>query len=73
LGIPVETISAVLDFGSIILMVVLGREGAHFFKQPYCMEWMDVEQIIRMSFPPLNVFFDILQPCPGLPSKKEEQ
>jgi len=37
------------------------------------MEWMDVEQIIRMSFPPLNVFFDILQPCPGLPSKKEEQ
>ncbi len=37
------------------------------------MEWMGVEQIIRMSFPPLNVFFDILQPYPGLPGKEEEQ
>lgn len=56
----VGTTGAVLYIGCIILMVSVGREGTIFFFNSL-LHGLDVEPIIRMSVPPLEAFFGVIQ------------
>ncbi len=56
----VGTTGAVLYIGCIILMISVGREGTIFFFNSL-LHGLDVEPIIRMSVPPLDALFGIIQ------------
>lgn len=60
MGLAVGTTGAVLYIGCIILMVSVGREGTIFFFNSL-LHGLDVEPIIRMSVPPLDALFGIIQ------------
>jgi hypothetical protein len=60
LGMAVGTTGAVLYIGCIILMISVGREGTIFFFNSL-LHGLDVEPIIRMSVPPLDALFGIIQ------------
>ncbi|WP_441000470.1 DUF5676 family membrane protein [Fodinibius sp. SL11] len=60
MGLAIGTTGAVLYIGCIILMVSVGREGTIFFFNSL-LHGLDVEPIIRMSVPPLDAFFGIIQ------------
>ncbi|TYP93575.1 hypothetical protein LX73_1281 [Fodinibius salinus] len=60
LGMAVGATGAVLYIGCIILMVSVGREGTIFFFNSL-LHGLDVEPIIRMSVPPLDALFGIIQ------------
>ena len=60
MGLAVGTTGAVLYIGCIILMVSVGREETIFFFNSL-LHGLDVEPIIRMSVPPLDAFFGIIQ------------
>ncbi|MDZ7692375.1 MAG: DUF5676 family membrane protein [Balneolaceae bacterium] len=60
LGMAVGTTGAILYIGCIILMVSVGREGTIFFFNSL-LHGLDVEPIIRMSVPPLDALFGIVQ------------
>ncbi|MDR8391480.1 DUF5676 family membrane protein [Aliifodinibius sp. S!AR15-10] len=60
MGLAVGATGAVLYIGCIILMVSVGREGTIFFFNSL-LHGLDVEPIIRMSVPPLDAFFGIIQ------------
>ncbi|MCW9709069.1 MULTISPECIES: DUF5676 family membrane protein [Fodinibius] len=60
LGMAVGTTGAVLYIGCIILMVSVGREGTIFFFNSL-LHGLDVEPIIRMSVPPLDALFGLIQ------------
>lgn len=56
----VGTTGAVLYIGCIILMVSVGREETVFFFNSL-LHGLDIEPIIRMNVPPLEVFFGSIQ------------
>ena len=60
LGMAVGTTGAVLYIGCIILMVSVGREGTIFFFNSL-LHGLDVEPIIRMSVPPMDALFGLIQ------------
>ena len=60
MGVAFGTTGAILYIGCILLMVTVGREGTIFFFNNL-LHGLDVEPIIRMSVPPLDVFYGIIQ------------
>lgn len=60
MGMAVGTTGAVLYIGCIILMVSVGREETVFFFNSL-LHGLDIEPIIRMNVPPLEVFFGSIQ------------
>ena len=60
MGLAVGATGTVLYIGCIILMISVGREGTIFFFNNL-LHGLDVEPIIRMSVPPLDAFFGVIQ------------
>jgi len=60
LGLAVVATGAIFYLGCIILMVTAGKEGTVFFFNSL-LHGLDVEPIIRMSVPPLQAFFGLVQ------------
>jgi hypothetical protein len=60
MGFAFGATGAILYTGCILLMVTVGREGTIFFFNNL-LHGLDVEPIIRMSAPPLNALFGIIQ------------
>lgn len=60
MGLAVGATGAILYIGCIILMVSVGREGTIFFFNSL-LHGLDVEPIIRMSVPPLDALFGLIQ------------
>lgn len=60
MGLAVGATGAVLYSGCIILMVSVGREGTIFFFNSL-LHGLDIEPLIRMSVPPLDALFGIIQ------------
>jgi hypothetical protein len=60
MGFAFGAMGAILYTGCILLMVTVGRAGTIvFFNNLW--HGLDVEPIIRMSVPPLNALFGIIQ------------
>jgi hypothetical protein len=60
LGLAVGATGAIFYLGCIILMFTAGKEGTVFFFNSL-LHGLDAEPIIRMSVPPLQVFFGLVQ------------
>jgi membrane associated rhomboid family serine protease len=60
LGLAVGVTGAIFYLGCIILMVTAGKDGTVFFFNSL-LHGLDVEPIIRMSVPPLQAFFGLVQ------------
>lgn len=60
MGFAFGATGTILYIGCILLMVSVGREGTIFFFNSL-LHGLDVEPIIRMSVPALDVFFGIIQ------------
>jgi hypothetical protein len=60
MGFAFGATGTILYIGCILLMVTVGREGTIFFFNNL-LHGLDVEPIIRMSVPAMDVFFGIIQ------------
>lgn len=60
MGFAFGATGTILYIGCILLMVSVGREGTIFFFNSL-LHGLDVEPIIRMSVPAMDVFFGIIQ------------
>ena len=60
LGLAVGATAAIFYLGCIILMITVGKDGTVFFFNSL-LHGLDVEPIIRMSVPPLQAFFGLVQ------------